>query len=94
MNFGVSSSVKTDPETDEPITSPDGINLTAAAAVTGFYEGKHTLGDVATAFISEMPIIPICYRSGVIMFTHKLSCEPICSASDIFSNINSYSFNN
>ena len=94
MNFGVSSSVKTDPETNEPTASPDGINLTAAAAVTGFYEGKHTLGDVATAFISEMPIIPICYRSGVIMFTHKLSCEPICSASDIFSNINSYSFNN
>jgi len=96
MNFGVSSKepVSDDLSDNAAPADPDGINLTAASAVSGFYAGKYTLGDVAAAFISEMPIVPLCYRSGVIMFTHKLSAEPICSESDIFSNISDYSFNN
>jgi hypothetical protein len=93
MAFGISAPVVTEDEGEQPTVS-GGINLTASAAVSGFYEGKYTLGDVATAFISEMPIIPVCYRSGVIMLSHKLKTEAVCSAGDIFFNISDYSFNN
>ncbi len=92
MAFGINHAAAA-PVEGEPV-SADGINLTAANAVMGFYEGKYTLGDVATAFISEMPIIPVCYRSGVIMFTHKLKTVPESSACDIYLGINNYSFNN
>lgn len=96
MAFGISLPAAEKPEDDkaEQNAGTDGINLTSGAAVQGFYEGKYTLGDVASAFISEMPIIPICYRNGVIMFTHKLKTEPQSSACDIFFDISNYSFNN
>ncbi len=100
MAFGVSQPAQSDgdktdaSEPSAPAQNSDGINLTASNAVRGFYEGRYTLGDVATAFISEMPIIPVCYRNGVIMFTHKLKTEPVSSACDIFFNIGNYSFNN
>lgn len=74
--------------------APTDINLTAASAVSGFYGGKYTLSDVVNAFLSEMPIIPLCYRCGVTMSSPKLATEPISTANDIFFNINNYSFKN
>ena len=94
MAFGINHTPEAPAEGEAPAPSTDGINLTAANAVKGFYDGKYTLGDVATAFISEMPIIPVCYRSGVIMFTHRLTTLPKSSAADIFLGINNYSFSN
>ncbi|MBR3593212.1 MAG: hypothetical protein IKL44_00915 [Clostridia bacterium] len=93
MAFGIAQPTVTENEDEQP-TGSGGINLTASAAVSGFYSGQYTLGDVATAFISEMPIIPLCYRSGVIMLSHKLKTEAVCSAGDIFFNVSDYSFNN
>lgn len=78
-------------ENTEP-QKPLDINLTAAAAVKGFYEGKYTLGDIATACLSEMPIVPLMYRSGVVMFSPKLKAEPVCTVSDLFYNINQFTF--
>lgn len=86
-----SSQESTSSEVAAP-TKPTDINLTAAAAVKGFYEGKYTLGDVATACLSEMPLIPLMYRSGVVMFSPRLSAEPICTVSDLFYNINQFTF--
>ncbi len=73
---------------------PSGINLTSADAVKGYYDGSYTLGDVATAFLSEMPLIPIMYRSGIAMFTPEIESAPEVSISDLFIDINNYSFNN
>ncbi len=105
LAFGISAAAITDTTSSatsstndeapdaEPQPAGD-INLTAATAVTGFYEGKYTLSDVANAFLSEMPIIPVCYRSGVAMYSPRLTTEPISTANDLFYNINNYSFNN
>ncbi len=71
-----------------------GINLTSADAVKGYYEGSYTLGDVATAFLSEMPLIPIMYRGGIAMFTPDIESAPEVSVSDLYIDINNYSFNN
>ena len=85
------SSTEDGTQPSEPVS--DSINLTASSAVSGFYEGTYTLSDVVNAFLSEMPIIPVCYRSGVAMYSPKLETEPICTANDLFYNINNYSFN-
>ncbi len=82
-------------ETDENVISqPSGINLTALNAVKGYYNGTYTLGDVASAFLSEMPIIPLMYRSGIAMFTPDIKDVPDVSVSDLFIDINNYSFKN
>ncbi len=70
------------------------INLTALNAAKGYYNGIYTLGDVASAFLSEMPIIPIMYRSGIAMFTPDIKGVPNVSVSDLFIDINNYSFKN
>ncbi len=103
MAFGIVSTDNTasdvtsssvDDGAEESHRSATDINLTAAKAIEGFYGGEYTLSDVVNAFISEMPIIPICYRSGVAMFSPKLVTEPICTANNLFYNINNYSFTN
>lgn len=83
------------PETEKvPSDTTDGINLTAADAVAGYYGGTYTLGDVASAFLSEMPLIPIMYRSGIAMFTPDIKAAPSVSFADLFIDINNYSFEN
>lgn len=78
------------PQSNSPQTG--GITLTSAAAVSGFYKGQYTIGDVASAFLSEMPIIPILYRSGIAMFTPEMKTVPKVSASELFIDINNYTF--
>ncbi len=84
-------------ETETPDQTEDtvqtGITLTTADAVAGYYGGIYSLGDVASAFLSEMPLIPLIYRSGVAMFTPDMTFAPTASISDLFIDINNYSFN-
>ncbi len=81
-------------ETQDVIETQDGINLTSAAAVAGYYGGTYTLGDVASAFLSEMPLIPLIYRTGIAMFTPDIKSSPTVSYCDLFIDINNYSFEN
>ena len=70
----------------------EGITLTTSTAVSGFYNGEYTIGDVASAFLSEMPIIPILYRNGITMFTPDIKEAPTVCSGDLFCDINNYSF--
>ncbi|MBQ5798821.1 MAG: hypothetical protein IIW16_03300 [Clostridia bacterium] len=81
-------------EPQEIVDVTDGINLTAAAAVAGYYGGEYTLGDVASTFLSEMPLIPLMYRTGITMFTPDIKSSPTVSYCDLFIDINNYSFEN
>lgn len=57
-----------------------------AAAVEEFYDGEATLQQVVTAFSSELPLIPICYRTGVVSYSTRLSgVSP--SYGDVFGGI-------
>lgn len=47
--------------------------LTCAQAVSDFYAGTLSIADVITVFIGEMPVIPVCYRSGIKIHTSRLS---------------------
>ncbi len=44
-----------------------------ARAVANMYKGEATVTEVATAFLGEMPIIPICYRTGMVSYTSGVS---------------------
>ncbi len=77
---------KTDSEnkkTDHPI---DNIQV----VVSGFYTGKNTIADVASVLQTEMPFIPVCYRTGVLFYNDNIENVSDASASDIYSSIESY----
>ena len=53
--------------------------------VSAFYDGTADMSTVISAFVSEMPIIPLCYRSGVFVHSRKITDDPNISLSDIYS---------
>lgn len=76
-------------------TEDQGTEQTASASdvVNGFYNGSTSILDVETALQTEMPFIPICYRTGVLFCNEKIENIKSYSASDIYSSIDSYIYN-
>lgn len=81
--------------TDEGTAAePEEQSATAAELIEGFYSGKNTVADVASVLQSEMPFIPVCYRTGVLFYNDNIENVNISSASDIYFSIESYKYNN
>ena len=74
------------PQQTEP-AEPAEPEVTVADAVAGFYGGQLSLVDVLSAFNTEMPIIPICYRSGVTVTKSYLKAVNVSSVTDVYFGI-------
>lgn len=81
--FGLSASK---PETE----TPESFNLTSGDIVVGFYEGKNTINDIAVSLQTEMPVIPVCYRTGALFCNDNIENINSASLSDIYFSIDSY----
>ena len=81
--YGVNSTV---PEVAEGETPP----ATAADIVNSFYKGQAEITDVVSALQTEMPVIPVCYRTGVLFCDDGIMNVNGASQNDIFLNIHSY----
>ncbi len=81
--FGVKS---TPQQVGEGETPP----LTAAEIVNAFYKGEAAITDVVSALQTEMPVIPVCYRTGVLFCKDGIKNVGGASQNDIFLNIDSY----
>lgn len=66
-------------------------SLTAAELVNGLYAGTNTLADLSSVLQTEMPVIPLCYRTGVLFYNDKIENVNNSSCSDIYFSIDSYS---
>lgn len=66
------------------------IPLTAADIVNAFYKGESGVTDVVSALQTEMPVIPVCYRTGVLFCKDGVENVGGASQNDIFLNIDSY----
>ncbi|MCQ2449601.1 MAG: ABC transporter substrate-binding protein [Clostridia bacterium] len=53
---------------DEAQTEPEKVPVSAAAMINGFYRGEYSMSDVATACLTELPVIPVCYRLGLLFY--------------------------
>ncbi len=82
--FGVNKS--TAPQVDEGEAAP----LTAAEIVNAFYNGQAEITDVVSALQTEMPVIPVCYRTGVLLCKNGIKNVGGASQNDIFLKIDSY----
>ena len=65
-----------------------------ADILTGFYEGKNSINDVVTSLQTDMPVIPLCYRTGVLFCNADIENVKNSSASDIYFSIESYNYKN
>ncbi len=83
--FGLPKTNKTENETEaEETVTPSQIVLRE------FYNGKTTVKDVAGVLQSEMEVVPVCYRTGVLFYNEKIENVDKSSLSDIYFSIASY----
>ena len=71
--------VNPNPESDEKAALQSVISL--------YFNGSGNIPDIAATAISEMPVIPICYRMGVLFCSDKIEVNNSACADDIFFNI-------
>ena len=63
------------------------ITLTTKEAYNGYYSGIYTVQDIITAFTAELPVIPVCFRSGLVIYSEKLGTGTTPIISDLFYKI-------
>jgi len=65
----------------------------AQKVINGFYAGKNTIADIAMILQTEMPFIPVCYRTGILFCNDNIENITRSSESDIYFSIESYIIN-
>ncbi|MBQ7288174.1 MAG: hypothetical protein IJW78_00420 [Clostridia bacterium] len=86
--FGVTSADLTQsaPVSTEPVSK----NLSQAIAE---YKNQQTsIFDVVTIFNASMPVIPVCFRSGICIYASDFDTAPYTTISDVFYNIENATF--
>lgn len=63
---------------------------TAAELIKGLYSSANNITDVASVLQTEMPFIPVCYRTGVLFCNDNIENVNNSSVSDIYFSIESY----
>lgn len=94
--FGLpkTSNKKTDTEKDKKDKKTSKKNETDSQKVLKeFYKGNTTVKDVAVVLQSEMPVVPVCYRTGVLFHNDNIENVNNSSLSDIYFSIDSYLIN-
>ena len=59
----------------------------ARDAFNAYFDGQADLQSAISAFMSEMPFLPLCYRSGVILSTEEVQSLLSYSPSDLFNGV-------
>lgn len=71
----------------------DEVAVTVCADMINRYKkGECALSDLAGAFLTEMPQIPVCYRKGMLFYTSRIKGEAKPSLCDIFFSFENYKF--
>lgn len=89
--FGLNTAKKSE-KSDEDEQKEKTENLSCYEIVKDFYKGKNSINDVAVTLQNDMPIIPICYRLGVLFCNENIENVNNSSLSDIYFSIESYKF--
>lgn len=61
-----------------------------AQVIKGFYKGENSINDVAVTLQNDMPLIPVCYRLGVLFCNENIENVKYSSLSDIYFSIELY----
>lgn len=66
---------------------PGEITLTTTEAYRGYYNGTYSLQDLITAFTAELPVIPVCFRNGLVIYSDRFGAGITPTRSDLFQGI-------
>jgi len=58
--------------------------------IDGFYGGKNSITDVANILQTEMPVIPVCFRRGLLFHSNSIENVEEASEGDIYYSIIGY----
>ena len=73
------------PSGQDPSAEPE--VLSAATAVSRYHNGKGSLTEVLSQVGEQLPIIPLCFRRGMLVYTAKLKGDPAPLWGDPFYGI-------
>ena len=76
---------ETEENTEENVSS-----FKPADIVNGFYSGQNTLADLASVLQTNMPFVPVCYRTGALFCNDSIENVENSSESDIYFSITEY----
>ena len=81
--FGVTPRTATSEET-VPTENTEPQPTPLSDIIAGFYSGTQTVSDLAGALLTEMPVIPVCYRKGLLFYSADLRSVTSATPSDLF----------
>lgn len=84
-----STSNSSNASSTEEILNPGEITLTSFEAYKGFYNGEYNLTDLITAFNAELPVIPICFKNGMVIYSDRFGNGISPSTTELFHGIQS-----
>ena len=87
--YGITETDNTGDKADDSADGTDnGDKLTLSAVINGFYGGEYTINDVAALAVSQMPVIPVCYRTGILFCSDNIKNCDTAYNGDIYAGIN------
>lgn len=92
-NEETSSNTSSDASSDKKEKEAEIKKTASHTVLEEFYKGNTTIKDVASVLQTEMPVIPVCYRTGVLFYNDKIENVDNSSLSDIYFSIDSYLIN-
>lgn len=82
----ISENKKNEENSEQVQETPQTVKL--EQVVKGLYSGTSTVSDVASMAVSEMNIIPVCYRTGILFCSSEVVDPTVNSSMDIYSVLN------
>ncbi len=67
--------------------APQSSDLNLAQTIAAYKAGQVALGDVAAAFTSDMPFLPLCFRNGTLVYNSALKTAPTPTVTDPYFGI-------
>ncbi len=89
--FGIAGKVQTEQtdldETDDTIEQTTTVNNDLTDLVKRYKNGSVTLSQLVSAVSSQMPVIPVCYRTGILFYNSKIEGINNASSVDLFMSL-------
>lgn len=82
---------KTEQETEGEESADTEVKpMSSAEIINGYFEGVSTITDVAVSLQTELPVIPVCFRQGLLFHNADIKISGEASVSDIYFSIGQY----
>lgn len=92
LAYGISANTEQNPIGTEGELINVQENVSCKTVLEKFYGGETAITDVAAVLQTDMPVIPVCYRTGILFCNENIENIKNSSGSDIYFSIESYKF--